>query len=276
MLINCPKCSATYELNENLIPEQGKKLRCSSCGEVFVARREDLHEAAPRTEQAAPETITTPDVTAAAPADDSATPEVSTADVAAPTDTPASPAPADPMDDIFKRLSQQTEDLFRAEKELPAPKRLLNKLKQILGLQSKFARSFVLIGSALVFLLLSYNFRFEIVRTLPFLNYVYQIVGIKASVPGEGLEFQNVVWDDYEEDYVRKLEVKGFIVNTTAKDITIPQIHLEMLDKDGHILQSLNQPPQVRKLESEGRVAVGITIKKPSPLTKYIYLTFTD
>ena len=35
MLIYCPKCQQGYDVGEDLIPEEGRRLRCSSCGEVF-------------------------------------------------------------------------------------------------------------------------------------------------------------------------------------------------------------------------------------------------
>ena len=35
MRIYCPQCNVCYELDETLIPEGGRKLRCSNCGEVF-------------------------------------------------------------------------------------------------------------------------------------------------------------------------------------------------------------------------------------------------
>ena len=42
MRIYCPKCKVGYEIDENLIPEEGKKLHCSYCHETFVAHKEDL------------------------------------------------------------------------------------------------------------------------------------------------------------------------------------------------------------------------------------------
>ncbi|HCU59267.1 MAG TPA: hypothetical protein DIC64_04730 [Alphaproteobacteria bacterium] len=41
MLIKCPKCQVVYELDDSLVPENGLKMRCNSCGEVFKAYPED-------------------------------------------------------------------------------------------------------------------------------------------------------------------------------------------------------------------------------------------
>ncbi len=41
MLIKCPKCQVTYELADDVVPQNGLKMRCHSCGEVFKAYPED-------------------------------------------------------------------------------------------------------------------------------------------------------------------------------------------------------------------------------------------
>lgn len=276
--IYCPKCRTGYEIDENLIPEDGKKLRCSYCNQVFKAYCDDLIDAPVRTvaveddEPAVSEESVSEETFGAEESVSEESFEVSTE-----AETTETPSQTDSeMDDIFKRLSQQTEDLFKAESELPPLRRFLLKCRQLIGLRSKAAFYYMSGTATLLLLLCLYSFRYEIVRGMPFMDGLYRAVGISATIPGEGLEFQNIAWDDFEEDYVRKLEVKGFIVNTTDKDIRIPLIHVEMLDKDAVLLQSLNQNPNVGLLKAGARVAIGITIRKPSPLTKYVYLTFVE
>lgn len=41
MLIKCPKCRSVYDLPDNLITDEGLKLRCSECMEIWVAYPED-------------------------------------------------------------------------------------------------------------------------------------------------------------------------------------------------------------------------------------------
>ena len=36
MHIYCPKCGVGYEIDEELIEDQAKKLKCSNCGEIFA------------------------------------------------------------------------------------------------------------------------------------------------------------------------------------------------------------------------------------------------
>ncbi len=281
MLIHCPKCMAAYEINEALIPEKGKKMRCSNCAEVFTALPADLQN---RPEKVEPEEVlpATDVPEEMGDADESSNvEEISTGeaeqgtdDVVNATEEVAKPEDDNPMDDIFKRLSQQTEGLFKAENELSHWQRFVLKFKKVVGFHSQVFRKALAGVSVVLLLLCCYSYRFEIVRQLPFLHYVYGAFGIQSVVPGEGLEFENIVWDMFEEDYVRKLAIKGFIVNSKERDIDLPVIHVEMLDSDVQMLQVLNQTPDVVKLPAGGRLAVNLVVNKPSPLTKYIYLTF--
>lgn len=261
MRIYCPKCQMGYEVDETLIPEEGRRLRCSNCKEVFRFDRSGMSESVPMTAVKKDGADAEEGVTESQPKP-AAEPEPEEAQV--------------DMKDIFERLSEQSERLFQEEKKLPWNKRLLLQLKTMLGLNRKF--NFKIIGTAfgVFLLLLMYNYRYEIVRAVPFMNGVYKAVGIRARIPGEGLEFQNINWNYIDSNGNRVLEVKGFINNPTKREIDIPVVHVELLDKDTILLQSINQKPAVTVLKPDSRVAIGIIIKAPSPTAKYVYLTFID
>ena len=255
MLIYCPKCNACYDIDETLIPEEGKKLRCARCGEVFLGRREDLKTRIYRQPQTDAEE--TP-----AEAETAAKPEEKT--------TP----PQSDLQDIFQRLSAQTETLFTQDQKQPFYKKIWPRLKKISGLHKKENR-WIYAGVLTVLSLLALNyFRYDIVRKAPFMESVYAMLGIESRIPGEGLEFSNIVRNEYEEDFVKKLEVKGFIINKTGHKIKIPTIHVEMLDREGRYLHGLDQPAPVEYVAPRSRVAFSVIITKPSPITKYVYLTF--
>ncbi|WP_144186507.1 zinc-ribbon domain-containing protein [Elioraea rosea] len=44
MIIECPRCSARYDVAESLIGAAGKSVRCAKCGNVWLARR-DMQDA---------------------------------------------------------------------------------------------------------------------------------------------------------------------------------------------------------------------------------------
>ena len=103
---------------------------------------------------------------------------------------------------------------------------------------------------------------------------MYSAIGIQSRIIGEGLEFQNVSHREYEEDYVKKMEVKGFIRNSTDKKLPIPEIEVEVLDKDGITLQKVNTKTPIAEIWPKERAAFSFIITQPSPLSKYVYLTF--
>ena len=280
MRIYCPDCKTGYEVNPDLIPESGKKVRCSGCHCVFRVTPADL---LPSAEMRKPEKIKenveipeaeeNTDSSAAASQQEEnsagANGEVSVAE-----GENKSAAEQDELKNIFERLSVQTEGLFKAEQELPLPKKIVYKLKQLLGLTNKTNRWLYPLMILVLAGLSLYSFRYEIVRKVPALDKVYQAMGIRATIPGEGLQFQNITWNKFEEDYVGNLEVKGFIANPTDREIVLPVVHVELLDSDAVMLQSLDQIPTMTSLKPGGRLAISIVIKKPAPLTKYVFLTF--
>ncbi len=178
--------------------------------------------------------------------------------------------------DIFERLSRETEALFKAESEEKSVKKYWFNFKKVFGLQNPRHIKYYLAAVATLLLLFLYYARFEVVRAFPLMDSVYRLAGIKAYVTGEGLEFQNVSRRDFEEDFVRKFEVKGFIANQTSKTIDIPTIKAELLDNDARAIQAKKVAPVIPLVTAKGKVPFSFVIEKPSRLSKYIFLTFVD
>ena len=306
MHIFCPQCNTGYDVNDALIPEEGRKLKCSNCNYIFQLDRNgvippssptDIKEEAEQSETPATETqtetepLTETDIIVEQKLENETEIEIEVktetsteqstepkTEAETPTVVETIPIPDEDINikDIFERLNEQSEHLFQEEQKLPFKNRFLFQLKNLLGLNRKI--NFKLIGAILgVFVIIAfYNYRYEIVRSAPFSNFIYQIFGIKAKIPGEGLEFQNINWNYVTNNESRILEIKGFISNPTSRSIDIPTVHVELLDKETMLLQSLNQKPSVKSLKPEERIAIGMVIKTPSPTAKYVYMTFID
>ena len=41
MIIICSSCKKRFEINENLIPDKGRLLKCGSCGETWFFNKSD-------------------------------------------------------------------------------------------------------------------------------------------------------------------------------------------------------------------------------------------
>ena len=278
MRIICPQCNISYEVNDTLIPEEGRKLKCSNCGEVFHFDRSGISESVTLTpentlEEKTGDTIVSTDNESQTDDTENLSPAlIPQEEISLP------PTPEDNISikDIFERLNEQSEHLFQEEQKLSFKKKFALELKTMLGLNRKFNFKIIGIIAIVLALLTSYSYRYEIVRSVPFTNIFYKMLGIKAQIPGEGLEFQNINWNYIDNNENRILEVKGFINNPTSHSIDIPTVHVELLDKDTMLLQSINQKPNIKTLKPDERIAIGIVIKTPSPTAKYVFMTFIE
>ena len=276
MLIYCPKCNSCYDVNEDLIPENGRKLRCSNCKEIFHFDKTGASESVVSEVERTREAFNESDNVEKQHTEEKQYTDENLQVAIKENSDKEEPETEINMQDIFERLNEQSEKLFQDEQNMSKKQRLLLQIKTMLGLNRKF--NFKIIGavSAFILLLFAYNYRYEVVRAVPFTNVIYKMFGIRAKIPGEGLEFQNVNWNYVDNDGRKILEVKGFINNPTKKEIEIPVVHVELLDKDSQLLQSINQKPTIKILKPETRVAIGIVVKTPSPTAKYVYMTFIE
>ena len=270
MQVFCTKCNAGYTIAADLIPEKGRKLRCANCNEVFICKREDTQEEI--IEDLNDIVIDTPN-TSENPIinQHDATTIESEANVTTDSETKTD----DEMEEVFKRLSMQTQNLFEIEKDLKPHTKIYTQLKNNLGLNTKLNKFILIFIIAFIILLSLLSYKYEVVRAVPFMNSVYSIFNIDAKIPGEGLEFQNVSRTEYEDDFVKKLEVNGFIFNKTNKTLDIPLVKINMLDKDTRNIQTLNKATKSRSVNANAMIPFKFIITKPSSLTKYIQLIFT-
>ncbi len=278
MQIYCPKCFTGYNVPDDLIPEDGRKLRCSTCKEIFQFDRSGMSEIIPSTpiEEKSSETSAISAKNSNSPTSDETDVSKEVKTTKKDSETKYSEDDETDINKIFQRLNEQSEHLFQEEQKLPFKNRIILLLKTMLGLNRKF--NFKLIGviTAFIALISAYNYRYEIVRKIPFTNVIYKAFGIKAQIPGEGLEFQNINWNYINNNGTRSLEIKGYINNPTSREIDIPTVHIEILDEATMLLQSINQKPKISSLKADSRIAIGIVVKTPSPTAKYVYLTFID
>ncbi len=266
MLLYCPQCNTGYEIEPDLIPEKGKKMRCAKCGKIWHCTREDL-QAKPAQPSVEPEETPAPQPEEETPkTEDNTTPESESVEQA--------PANTE-MQDIFARLSSQTKDLFQQEQARPFHEKLFYKGKHALGLDRPGILKYYLLLIMVMVALVLFAVRYEVVRVLPLAEKFYSALGVESRVVGEGLEFQNIIRNEYEEDYVRKLEIKGYIVNTTQQKIEMPLIHVEIMDKDTNLLQSVDDEPPISELGAGEKQMFRIVITQPSALAKYVLLTFS-
>ena len=166
--------------------------------------------------------------------------------------------------------------MINEERKLPFYKRILLWIHNILGLNFRINWKYVGIGAVLFGIVWLFNNRYDIVRTVPFMNGIYKTFGINAKIAGEGLEFQNISWDMLAEGEGTRLDIRGFIFNQTEKNIEIPLVHVEIMDKETSLLQTQNRTMESSIVRAGEKVPLLISVPNPAPTIKYVYMTFMD
>ncbi len=313
MLINCPKCQTTYNIDASAVPEGGRKLHCTNCDEIFWCNPEDLEEptrllteeekrggiAAERRENPAFQAAELnrsvfAGETEADPADNLTEETAETSgdtplpeengdstdalenETSEPQDAPADEKSETEQDiqDIFQRLSLQSEQINRMEREMSIFRRGCRIVCDTFGWERRFNR-LMFYGFLTVFVCLGlYSERFAITRIFPAAEKLYNAIGIESRIVGEGLKFSNVSRREYEVDDIRQMEIRGFIDNESDRRLEVPKLHLEILDNEGEIIQQKDELLYIREIAPGDRKPFKVIIEKPSVLGKYIYITF--
>ena len=300
MLIRCPECEVCYRIELEMIPEKGRRFRCAKCGKVWQAFPQDAFEETeenaslvynPETDDTGPEAVELSgevdenDSSGEEQAETVSAEEPSNEEEQSSAETEKSEEPeeaksenskvSNEIQEIFSRLNAQTTLINDMDKQVPAPRRLARRVSDFLNWRNPYSRYGLLGVAGVVFVLAFFSFRYEITRMIPVMENIYNLLGVESKIIGEGLDFRNVVRREYEEDYVRKLEVKGFIVNQTEQNLLVPPIYIEVLDKDGNILEIQNAKSPVDEVSPDKPAPFSFVLNQPSPLSKYIYITFT-
>ncbi len=112
-----------------------------------------------------------------------------------------------------------------------------------------------------------------IVRTVPALGMVYNMVGLGAKL-GEGLEIRDVKSERGTEGGIDFLMLSGNIVSTAGGAMPVPLIKALLIDANGEIIQSVIQEPGKMEIPGGGELGFAVKIEEPSPLARRLEVTF--
>lgn len=303
MRIYCPKCNTCYSLDDNLIPANGKKLRCQHCGEIWIYKsegdssdngstptnlsEEDVEELA-LSEEKSDTTSTEQNTTAEAEIVPEEIPEnlpqetpqtIAVNEDGQTTTTPAAEPEEKPVSDeeinkIFSRLKDETDKISEEKDNQPKNKKIFSMIKKILGWNSRLIITLEIIAILLILSLGAFALRFEIVRKFPQFEPIFGHLGVESKVIGEGLDFQNVTRNYIVENEQERLNIKGFIINTTDSELEIPTIVVNFLNNDAVLLAQAQENLEKKTIQAGEKVPFNLYTEKPSDDAKFVVLTF--
>ena len=273
MKIYCPKCHTCYSIEVGLIPAEGKKLKCSRCGEVWLCTHADMTAVEGTSEQendAVPQNViaNAEDELISTPAEDSENKEETE-------EAPETKVSDDEMNQIFSRLKDETEKIDTELESLPPAKKLFPKIKKLLGWRSRITISLEVLTLLIIIALSIFGNRYALVRKFPQLESVFSQIGIPSRIIGEGLEFQNVVRSYDSKESPRRLTIKGFIFNTTNNDLSLPPVLVNILDTNAEEMLQSKHLIEEKTIKAQAKIPFTLAVKVPLQ-AKYIMLRVTE
>ena len=278
MKIYCPKCHTCYAIEIGLIPADGKKMRCSRCGEVWLCHHKDiniedspeedtLEQSQKKIKEEIPQNIIANEedqLIATLPSESETN-----------RDSEDKDSTDDEMTLIFSRLKNENTKISSEQENLSTFQKTYPKIKQLLGWNNYFIISAEIFTILLILGLYLLGNRYDIVRKYPQFETVFTQLGIPSRVIGEGLDFQNIVRTYDSEKDSKLLTVKGFIRNITNKKISLPIILANVLDNNAVKIYSETFKIEQKNIASNEKIAFSFQIKVPEQ-SKYVELTFTE
>lgn len=193
MLIICPDCETSYEVEAAELPAGGRKVRCTECGAVWRADA-GPDEAGERLE---PETDNAVE-TVAAPG------------------RPEPGEPGDPVEDLsFEEPKRRPQTTKRPARRV-TPKPRLMQIMAAAGLAALAALGV---------------WRNKVVEVVPDLAGLYAAAGLPVNL--RGLEFRDMTTVETMENGVPQLVVRGTIANVTAEPASVPRLRLAVRSTSG-------------------------------------------
>ena len=128
----------------------------------------------------------------------------------------------------------------------------------------------------MLFSLLLYAFRYDIVRILPQTERLYSKINITSIPYGSNLEFNNISTKEYIENNISKIEINGMITNKGKYVTKLPPIKIDIYNKNGTLLLTLIEKLPLPRLEAGYNILFNKTINNTTPLAKSIYVSLED
>lgn len=243
MHIVCPHCTTAYAIDPAALGATGRSVRCSRCREVWLARPQDVIEAA-APEPAMAEASSPPQDDAAAEWEAMAreageeTPVVDSPSIAG--DFGPDRASSSHIDeaDWQTMAESEAEDFdedsgrrpwFRAPWNRSAPRRA----RGASSFRSTAACA-AMAGLAAALLI----WRADVVRLLPQTAAFYRMVGLNVNL--SGVQFENVKVSTETVEGKPMLVIQGNLVGDTSKPVNLPRLRFSILDAHGTEIYAWN------------------------------------
>jgi predicted Zn finger-like uncharacterized protein len=234
MLIICPDCATSYEVEPTDVGPSGRKVRCTSCGSVWRASppeasaelidtSDDAHEAEPM--------LGAEDMASAAPIQFNAM--IGDEDA------------AEEAKDLDDSADEEIEDI---EATAPAAAKARRRPRGTAPRSSGPRSPSYALVLGLMLLIGSFVWRDKVVSYVPDLAGLYAMAGLPVNL--RGLEFKDMETVETTDDGIPQLIVRGTIENVTADKVAVPRLRLAVRGISGREIFVWTAVPAKPELEA--------------------------
>jgi predicted Zn finger-like uncharacterized protein len=283
VIIGCPHCGTRYQLAPEALGK-GRLVQCANCKKSWQASALPLQAAAPKhpglkpgadedemfdpaAEAELDATFAAEQQTAAAEQQAAAIAEAVAPGLDAGQFEALDPEPeAPPETPIDPKVQVKRQRAF-SKRQRSLNRRLpIGRLRRALRMAGLVALM-VVVGVGIVF-------RTEVVKQVPDLAGVYEMVGLGVNVIG--LEFRDVRTIRALRDGTEVMTVDARIVSVSGRNVVVPPVVVTLLDTAGSPVYEWSVTPDVRDLEPGEYIEFETTLTAAPQSAERVRLTFTN
>ena len=286
MLIVCPTCATTYQIQPAALGTTGRSVRCAHCKNTWFASADGVVEEAlaftPAHGDSGPARPAATDEFAAGTASEFAADGVLPAENAADesqnalTVADAPPlAPHDQPEPVIEPAAHPFDPGTPEDVETIAARRARHAYAERKGQRSLVQRLFslpMLIVTCLIILAAALQWRVAMVKHFPQTASLYAAIGLPVNL--RGLIFENVRSTGEFHDGIMVLVIEGTIVNLTPRTLEVPRLRLALRNGAGHEVYAWTALPPKTQLGSGNALPFRARLASPPPDGRDVIVRF--
>jgi predicted Zn finger-like uncharacterized protein len=276
MLLSCPNCATSYEVDRTALGAGGRSVRCLRCRHTWFANNSmELEPAAPHSEAAwataspveniesGPVPTPEPEAEMTAPAPDAPAP-IET-ELAGPAREFAAQRSLDELASVADAPALVPTDDAGTERNAGADIESIAARRKGRAVKRRRDRSLQGLTTAILALLAIITgliaWRADVVRAMPQMASLYAAIGMPVNL--RGLVFAQVKTSQETQDGATVLVVSGEIVSTSRRTVHVPRLRFSLRNAGGQDIYAWTALPSSNTLAPGGKLAFRSQLASP-------------
>jgi predicted Zn finger-like uncharacterized protein len=269
MLLSCPNCATSYEVDRTALGPAGRSVRCLRCRHVWFASNSIELETVTATADVAASAAGDASSLQPAPQLDAGAAEPTSIEEPAQatvfTEESAVQRPAEELAAVVDAPALVPADNAGAERTLGGDIETMAARRTIRAAKRRRARSLQGLTTAILVLLALITgliaWRADVVRAMPQMASLYERIGMPVNL--RGLIFANVTTTQETQDGAPVLVVTGEIVSVARRAVHVPRLRFSLRNASGQEIYAWTALPSRTALAPSGRLAFRSQLASP-------------